>query len=176
MIAPPAMVSDSAAPLTLDAASFRAFYDEALPRVYGYLLRRVGGSASIAEDLTQESFLAAVREVKRGRTVDSPVPWILGIARHKLVDHYRRMERRFELALPEDLDAPDIEPDGGDERAVAALAHVPAAQQAALVLRYLDGLSVPEIAVTLERSVEAVESLLSRGRTSFRRAYSEVSQ
>jgi DNA-directed RNA polymerase specialized sigma24 family protein len=43
-------------------------------------------------------------------------------------------------------------------------------------LRHLDGLSVPEVAATLERSVEAVESLLARGRVSFRRAYTEVSE
>ncbi len=69
-----------------------------------------------------------------------------------------------------------LEPEVGDERAVEVLAQLPAAQRAALVLRHLDGLSVPEVARTLERSVEAVESLLARGRVSFRRAYAEVSE
>jgi RNA polymerase sigma-70 factor (ECF subfamily) len=56
---------------------------------------------------------------------------------------------------------------------VAALARVPAAQRAALVLRHVDGFSVPEVADLLGRSVEAVESLLARGRVSLRRAYLE---
>jgi RNA polymerase sigma-70 factor (ECF subfamily) len=43
-----------------------------------------------------------------------------------------------------------------------------------LVLRYLDGLSVPEIAATVGRSVAAVESLVARGRVSFKRAYDEA--
>jgi len=79
--------------LGLDPSVFRTFYDEALPRIYGYFLHRTGGSASVAEDLTQETFLAAVSELKKGKRVEAPIPWIYGIARHKLVHHYRRQER-----------------------------------------------------------------------------------
>src|SRR5215217_7144278 len=84
---------EAEAPLGLDAESFNAFYDEALPRVYGYFMHRCGGSAAVAEDLTQETFLAAVAEVKKERHVRTPGAWIYGIARHKLLDHYRRQER-----------------------------------------------------------------------------------
>ena len=84
---------EAEAPLRLDAESFRAFYDDALPRVYGYFLHRCGGSVAVAEDLTQETFLAAVAELKKDRRVKTPVAWIYGIARHKLLDHYRRQER-----------------------------------------------------------------------------------
>ena len=59
------------------------------------------------------------------------------------------------------------------DRAVAALAAVPASQRAALVLRHFDGYSVPEVAAMLGKSVEAVESLLARGRATFRVAYTE---
>jgi RNA polymerase sigma-70 factor, ECF subfamily len=78
--------------LALDPGSFRAFYDDALPRVYGYFLHRCGGSVPVAEDLTQETFLAAVAELKKDKRVATPVAWIYGIARHKLLDHYRRQE------------------------------------------------------------------------------------
>jgi DNA-directed RNA polymerase specialized sigma24 family protein len=77
----------------LDPEAFRSFYDEALPLIYGYFLRRCGGSATVAEELTQETFVAAVGELRKRRQVDSPIPWISGIARHKLLDHYRRQER-----------------------------------------------------------------------------------
>ena len=53
----------------LDPDSFRAFYDEALPHVYGYFLHRCGGSTVVAEDLTQETFLAVLRESSRRRTI-----------------------------------------------------------------------------------------------------------
>ena len=163
--------------LGLDPAAFRAFYDEALPRVYGYFLHRTGGSVPIAEDLTQETFLAAVSELKKGRRVELPIPWIYGIARHKLIHHYRRHDRDPVLLPDEDL-VPQELPDGESalarENAIAALAALPPSQRAAVVLRHLEGLSVPEVADALGKSVEAVESLLARGRAAFRRAYVEV--
>lgn len=165
---------------SLDATpdSLRAFYEETLPRVYGYFLHRCGGSPPIAEDLTQETFLAAVGELKKGRRIFTPHAWIFGIARHKLIDHYRRQERA-ERPLSLDWDAPDVADeevapeDTDQERAVAALAAVPASQRAALVLCYVDGYSEAEAARFLGKSVEAVESLLARGRRSFKRTYAE---
>jgi RNA polymerase sigma-70 factor (ECF subfamily) len=161
----------------LDARSFGRFYDEALPRVYGYFLHRCGGSTSTAEDLTQETFLAAVAELKKERHVVTPTAWIYGIARHKLLDHYRSQERLARpLADVSGVDQAEGEPliaegEGAREQAIAALAAVAASQRAALVLCYVDGYSVPEAAQLLGKSVEAVESLLARGRQSFRRAY-----
>ena len=67
-------------------------YDSALPEVYGYLASRCG-SASVAEDLTSETFLAAVDAVRREVVSDLTVAWLIGVARHKLVDHWRRRER-----------------------------------------------------------------------------------
>jgi len=164
--------------LGVEPAAFRSFYEEALPRVYGYFLHRTGGSVPVAEDLTQETFLAAVSELKKGRNVEAPIPWIYGIARHKLIHHYRRQER-VEQPFADEQVLPDDTPfdESGAlarEHAVAALAAVPASQRAALVLRHLDGFSVPEIAEALDKSVEAVESLLARGRVTFKRAYSEA--
>src|SRR3989304_1185968 len=72
---------------------FRAFYEEALPRVYTYLFHRCGGSVSVAEDLTQETFLAEGAEIKKGKHVEAAVPGVLGTARHKLLDHYRQKTR-----------------------------------------------------------------------------------
>jgi RNA polymerase sigma-70 factor (ECF subfamily) len=163
--------------LRLDPHSFRAFYDNALPRVYGYFLHRCGGSTAAAEDLTQETFLAAVTELKKDKQVATPIAWIYGIARHKLLDHYRRQERigRPLAVAPtrheqeEELVADDSEE--ARERTTAALASVAASQRSALVLCYVDGYSVPEAARLLGKSTEAVESLLARGRQSFKRSY-----
>jgi RNA polymerase sigma-70 factor (ECF subfamily) len=172
----------SQAELGLDARSFGRFYEDALPRVYGYFVHRCGGSAATAEDLTQDTFLAAVSELKKERRVKTPTPWIYGIARHKLLDHYRRQEHQDR---PFTVTATGEEPDDAlviedqqraHDGAVAALAAVAASQRAALVLCYVDGYSVPEAAQFLGKSVEAVESLLARGRQSFKRAYREEVQ
>ncbi len=54
-------------------------YDTALPDVYGYLAARCG-SASVAEDLTSETFLAAVDAVRRGSVPELTVAWLIGVA------------------------------------------------------------------------------------------------
>jgi len=151
-------------------------YDEALPHVYGYLLARCR-NATLAEDLTAESFLAAVAAARKPGAPEPSVPWLIGVARHKLADHWRRLEREERgLRL---LDAP-AEPaaDPWDAtvdaiRARSVLDGLGPHHRAALTLRYLDGLPVPEVADCLGRTVHATEALLVRARTAFRRSYRE---
>src|SRR5215218_5410367 len=138
------LVVEEAGALGLESHVFNSFYEDALPRIYGYFLYRCGGSVPLAEDLTQETFLAAVAELKRGRRVETPISWIYGIARHKLLDHYRRPERGERgPAFDPDAEVSELGPDekAGEarDRAVAALAAVAASQRAVLVLYYLDG-------------------------------------
>lgn len=67
-------------------------YDEAPPAIYGYLRRRVP-SESVAQHLTSETFLAAVTSIQTGVTLHVSVARLMGIARHKLLDHFRRVAR-----------------------------------------------------------------------------------
>ena len=149
-------------------------YDDALPHVYGYLLARCGDSA-LAEDLTAESFLAAVHAVRKPDAPDPSIPWLIGVARHKLADHWRRAERE-----QRGLRLLDGEPACVEDQWVAAvdrirarevLSRLGAHHRAALTLRYLDGLPVPEVARFLDRTVHATEALLVRARAAFRRVY-----
>src|SRR5438094_5059410 len=142
-------VPEAEAALDTSRESFRAFYDDALPRIYGYFLQRCGGSVAVAEELTQETFLAAVAELKKGQRIVAPLAWIYGIARHKLIDHYRRQERA-ERVLSLAWESEEVEEElvvandsEARERAIAALASVAVPQRAALVLCYVDGFSVP---------------------------------
>jgi RNA polymerase sigma-70 factor (ECF subfamily) len=149
-------------------------YDTALPDVYGYLLRRCGGPHE-AEDLTAETFLAAAGELSKGRAPDMTLPWLIGIARHKLVDHWRRQARdersaRAVAGLPASINDPwEAHLDAAVARQV--LAGLPTAHRAALTLRYVDDLPVPQVAALLGRSLHATESLLVRARAAFRDAY-----
>jgi RNA polymerase sigma-70 factor (ECF subfamily) len=149
-------------------------YDDALPHVYGYLLARCG-DPGLAEDLTAESFLAAVHVVRKPGAPDPSIPWLIGVARHKLADHWRRVERE-----QRGLRLLDSEPARVDDpwealidriRAREVLGRLGAHHRAALTLRYLDGLPVPEIARHLDRTVHATEALLVRARAAFRRIY-----
>ena len=148
-----------------------AIYDRALPQVYGYLMARCGDRA-VAEDLTSETFLAVAAGPQ-----DAPltVGWLIGIARHKLADHWRwqaRQKRLVEAAQgssPDPDDPWDVEVDRW--RAHEVLTHLAPQHRAALTLRYLDGLSVPEAATVMDRGVAATEALLVRARREFRLVY-----
>lgn len=153
-----------------------AIYRAALPRVYGYLLPRCGNTA-VAEDLTAETFLAAVAASRLGGLPEVNVAWLVGVARHKLVDYWRRLEREQRGVAAAEAGASDVD-DPWDawvdaEAAHAALAHLPIPQRAALTLRYLDGLPVAVVAEHLGRSLHATETLLARARSALRRLYAE---
>ena len=152
-----------------------ALYDRALPQVYGYLLSRSGDRA-VAEDLTAETFFAAVDAVRRDTPTAVSAPWLIGVARHKLVDHWRRRARdeqglRAVSAEAAVEDPWDVRLDALTAR--STLARLGPHHRAALTLRYLDDLPVPEVAKILDRTVHATEALLVRARTAFRRAYTE---
>jgi RNA polymerase sigma-70 factor (ECF subfamily) len=148
-------------------------YDRALPQVYGYLYSRCREKA-LAEDLTSETFLAAARARPDG---PMSVGWLVGIARHKLADHWRHQAREERMLRVVETTARHSE-DPWEEhldilRARQALAEVAPQHRAALTLRYLDGLPVPEVASVLGRSVDAAEALLVRARRDLRRVYEE---
>lgn len=156
------------------ALTLLELYDVALPHVYGYLLARCR-DVPLAEDLTAETFLAAVTAVRGPGAAAPSVPWLVGVARHKLADHWRRLEREERgLRL---LEGDGVE-DPWDEaidaiRARIVLDTLGPHHRAALTLRYLDGLPVPEVAGCLGRTVHATEALLVRARAAFRRHYRE---
>ncbi len=163
-----------------EPVAFAAFYDATLPRIYGYFFHRCGGITATAEDLTQETYLAAVRELRQGITPVTPLPWLYGIARHKLLDHYRATNRRESEVSPlgDESDAipdPSLDLARSEDRLrlAAALAGLPESQRAAVTLHHVDGLSVAEVARHLEKSPTAVESLLARGRATLKRLLQE---
>jgi RNA polymerase sigma-70 factor, ECF subfamily len=157
-----------------------SMYERALPQVYGYLSARTS-SPTVAEDLASETFLAAADAVKRNAVPDLTVAWLITVARNKLVDHWRREERderrKFQL-LESRVDDDEGHEDEAQERFERARVHavlteLGAHHRAALTLRYLDGLSVPEVADHLGRTVRATEALLVRARRAFRACYHE---
>jgi RNA polymerase sigma-70 factor (ECF subfamily) len=153
-----------------------ALYDQALPDVYAYLVRRCGNPAT-AEDLTSETFLAAVAAVQKGTVEHLTAAWLIGVARHKLVDHWRRLARE-DRNLAAVADSAVEHEDPWDAKLDASVAHtvldgLGPHHRSALTLRYLDGMSVPEVADHLRRTVHATEALLVRARLAFRRAYGD---
>jgi RNA polymerase sigma-70 factor (ECF subfamily) len=152
---------------------FRAWYDRTLPRVYSYLVSRTG-DVTIAEELTQEAFIAALERPSRFDGRSDTVMWLCGIARHKLADHFRRAEReerragRFAVAEITTARMDDWQRVEERQAIEEALLRLPAAQRAVLLFVDLDGLSVAEAGRLIGRSHGAAQSLLFRARQAFR--------
>jgi RNA polymerase sigma-70 factor (ECF subfamily) len=164
-----------------DDIAFRHWYDMTAPRVYAYLYSRTG-SVSVAEELTQETFIEVVRSPRTFDGRSDALPWVIGVARHRLSRYFRRAKldegRSTELVREVEIAGEDTRPWRTMEQRddlEAALAALPKDQRAALMLRFVDGLSVRSVASTLGRSEDATESLLRRARQGFEAAYRGVS-
>ena len=163
-----------------DDVAFRRWYERMIPSVYSYVASRCLGDEDLAQELTQQTFIAAIhgRSTFDGRS--EPVTWLCGIARHKLADHFRRLDREERRRRRATVQAIALGgPDEAarwrevDDRLVIAetLRRLPAAQRAVLTFVALDDLPVAEAARLLGKSFGATQSLLARARESFRNAY-----
>ena len=151
-----------------------ALYDEALPAVYGYFVRRCADRGT-AEDLTSETFLAAM-DAARGRSARISVPWLIGVAGTNWpttigggTTARRRGRRRPGARWPRRRLGRRAGPHRRRERA----ARLPESHRTVLTLRYMDDCSVPECAELIGRTVHATEALLVRARRAFRHHYEE---
>ena len=154
-------------------AEFVSLYADA---VYGYVRRRLLPRTELADDLVQEVFLAAWEGLGEFRGDSSLKVWLLGIARHKVEDHYRRRLRRAEETLE---DGPAEEPEFEalldrarlEERAQRVLGALPPEYAAALLWRYWEKRSTEEMALATGKTAKAVERLLARARQQFKKRW-----
>lgn len=144
--------------------------------VYGYFVRRCGDRAA-AEDMTSETFLAAMDAARKPAPPPISIPWLLGVARHKLADHYRRGQARLTMPVAELPEPVEVADDWDAELdrmiAEAVLARLTEPHRTVLVLRYMDDCSVGECAELIGRTVHATEALLVRARRAFKKHYPE---
>ena len=157
-----------------DPAACRSLRDAHLGRVHGYAWRMLGDSGE-AEDVAQECFLRLWRQAGRWRAEARVGTWLHRVAHNLCID---RLRRRRPGAAEDPPDLPDPAPGPAGERqrsqvarAVgAALRELPERQRAAIALVHYQELGNIEAAEIMGVSVEALESLLSRGRRGLRAA------
>jgi len=159
-----------------EAAQIEAIFTTALPKIYGYIFLRVSGNQAIAEDLTSETFLAFIKTwPERQTNIPDPIAWLIGIARNKVLNYYRAETTHLRHLTDWTHDAEQV-PDIADELArlrdrdefFRLLAPLRPEQRIVLLLHYLDGYSIREIASLIDKSEHAVESLLARARRTIR--------
>ena len=153
---------------------FRDLYRSTLPAVYGFVSYRTGGDRALAEDITAETYAAAVAHIRRGREREVDVSWLKTVAKRRLIDHWRKLTTAADkvVLLADRCSALDRD-DTTRAAVLSALGALGEPQRAVLVMQAVEGYSVAEIAELVGRSPKAVESLLARARESFRSAYAK---
>jgi RNA polymerase sigma-70 factor (ECF subfamily) len=156
-----------------DEGAWRAWYDEAYAPLEAYVLWRCARLRDLADDVLQETWLVAVRSIRRFRPeAGNFLAWLRGIAANVVRNQLRarkRQVRRETFTRPRDTTPSDTGEDA--ERIARALDALPERCEAVLRAKYLDGLSVAAIAGAWGETPKAVESLLSRARSAFREVY-----
>jgi len=169
--------------LRKDRKATAVFVSRYADHIYAYVRRRLIPRADHVDDLVQEVFLAAWESLDKFRG-DSPLRnWLLGIARHKVEDHYRRRLR--ELQLQEEHETARDEPASSDDldevlarrqtgqTTQEILKTLPETYSMILLWRYWEKRSLRDIAVQIGRTEKGVERLLARARQQFKKRWHE---
>lgn len=149
-------------------ADFTALYEQHAVEVYRYVHRRCRDRA-LAEDVTQDAFLTAVRTVEDPAAIR--VGWLIQVARNRLLDVLRRQARyegklRLVGSSDDDVDLPAAVV--GRLRMTEALETLRVEHRVVLMLHYVDDLTVAGLAEELGRTPKAIEALLTRARRALR--------
>jgi len=166
--------------LQRDRKATAEFVDTYTDAVYAFIRRRLSPRLDLVEDLVQEVFIAAWENLNSFRGASSLRAWLLGIARHKVEDYYRRRlqsAQPLEPATAEELPAEDLDMEGiadrerTERRARQVLEELPERYRVALQWRYWEKRSTRQMAKAVGRSEKAIERLLARAREQFRRRW-----
>lgn len=158
-----------------DVDAFAAIYEQHADAVYRFLLRRSNGNRELAQDITQDVFVNALRAIGtvtwQGRDIGA---WLTTIARNRLADHFKSGRHRTEVLTADEYgaDRPDRTPEGDPASLVAehlnnltlisAVRQLTPEQCQCIVLRFLAGLSIAETAAAMGKNDGAIKALQLR--------------
>ncbi|HHV98724.1 MAG TPA: RNA polymerase sigma factor [Clostridiaceae bacterium] len=162
---------------------FISLYQDFVNEIYQYVFLRTGMDTALAEDITQDIFLDVFKGMSGFKGLCSNRTWVFRIARNKLYDFYRKQYRqKFELVDINNPLAQDLSNPGQDDETIIesalesqlvcnCLNRIPAHYRIVLILKYVDGKSVKQIAKMTGKSAKAIESMLQRAKNSFIKEY-----
>ena len=172
-----------------DEGAFDEFFADYFPRLFRFAVLRLR-DPDAAEDIVQTSLIAAVRHLGSWRGEASLFTWLCTICRREIGAWQKRTARRVIVSIADDdpslraaldsigaaADAPDARLARADTGRTVQLAldHLPPRYSRALEWKYLEELSVDDIAGRLQCTPKAAESLLTRARDAFRDAFAAV--
>lgn len=153
-----------------DATAFAELYQRNVTRVYRYHIAHCG-NVKDAEDLTSQTFMAALEGIRSFRASGSFAAWLMGIASRKRLMYFRRIGSRPEVPLEEAVHYPSQDQSTDQltmqrlqlEEVSRALQQISADRAEAIVLSYFASLSNSEISQVMKKSEAAIKMLISRG-------------
>jgi RNA polymerase sigma-70 factor (ECF subfamily) len=169
-----------------DETAFRTLFDDFFPRLYRFAMARLGGDHDASLEIAQQTLCSAIENLDQYRGEAALYTWVSQICRNALIDHCRATNREANrVVLIEDqqevravlqaMTGPATEePEALARRAElrrliqSVMDHLTPRHADVLEWKYVDGLSVKEIAARLRVRPKAAESLLTRARQAFR--------
>lgn len=157
-------------------AAVRQLTDRFLPSLWRFVYFRVNGDPHLAEDIVSETVLALIRTAAADSEIEHPGAWLRSVASHKIMDHFRAAKRVQHLideaqqGTTDDSDNVVKQQELNERRAEIrqTMEDMPEQYRLALEWKYVDRLSVRDIAGRMETTEKSVEAILFRARREFR--------
>jgi RNA polymerase sigma-70 factor (ECF subfamily) len=174
-----------------EEGAFEAFAEHYIPGLYRFARRRLENDRELARELVQATVCRVIEKLDGYRAEAPLFTWLCACCRNEIAAHFRRAQRRpREVEMDESASETGYggrfatsSSSGPEEQMIqmergelvhAALDLLPANYARAVEWRYLEGLSVADIALRLSSSYKATESLLSRAREAFREVFEHL--
>ena len=165
----------------LDSQTVTSVYNHYFPQIFRYVKYRLGDE-SLAEDISSEVFLSLLKALKNGNGPGKNLRgWLIGAARHMIVDHIRHKYRHPSQAISDALVSGEVGPCEQVEQRDAsyslrmALVQLTEDQQQVLTLRFGQGYSLEETAEIMKKRINAVKALQFRALNALQRRIGEES-
>ena len=150
-------------------------YNANVDRVYSLVFNQVDRDHEVAQEIVQETFIAAVKSVKYFQVRSSIFTWLCSIANRKVADYYRRKKREdkhrvgYDIELEKMSDSSQGTTAHGETEDLnivvrQALSKLPLHYRQAIIFKYVEGFSVSDIGEIMGRTDKSVEGLLTRAR------------
>jgi RNA polymerase sigma-70 factor (ECF subfamily) len=178
--------------LSGDERAFETFFDDVFPRLFRFAVSRLGNADS-AEEVAQATLVLALRKLETWRGEAALFTWLCTLCRHEITAFSRRSGRDTLAVVGEDdpqvrasleslpaaiFDAPDARFESAERTRLVHLTldWLPAHYADVIEWKYLEGLTVAEIADRLRTSEKTIESRLTRAREAFRDGFASLTR
>ena len=165
-----------------EPAAVVELYNTYFDRIYSLVFNQVGRDQDVAQDIVQETFLAALKSAGKFRGRSKIYTWLYSIASKKVADFYRRQKREAKYQTEPTNNAVELAPTSDSESLILStlefevthravqetLSSLPWHYRQVLLLKYVEEMPVSEISQIVGRSPKSIEGLLTRARRELR--------